>query len=132
MSIGRISGAWRLRTFRRARSRGVDSVLTSRELDLILKRIERTPSTAPEFGHLVKILAKNFDDFPEKPVDGARGCGGLAVGHSYSGQKLFSNCRKGVSEFIGYTYKRDSIDASVPLSASAFVDPVDDRDLLDK
>ena len=71
MSIGRISGAWRLRTFRRARSSGVDSVFTSRELDLILKRIERTPSTAPEFGHLVKILAKNFDDFPEKPVDGA-------------------------------------------------------------
>ena len=41
----------------------------SRELDSLLRRLEMTPSTAPEFPQLVKMLAANFDDFPERPVD---------------------------------------------------------------
>ena len=45
----------------------------SRELDSLLRRIEKTPSTAPEFPQLVKMLAANFDDFPERPVDSGRG-----------------------------------------------------------
>lgn len=44
----------------------------SRELDSLLRRIEVTPSTAPEFPQLVKMLAANFDDFPERPVDSRR------------------------------------------------------------
>ena len=47
-----------------------------RQLDMVLKRIENTPSSAPEFPYLVQTLAKNFDDFPEKPLDsGSCGCG---------------------------------------------------------
>ena len=55
------------------------------------------------------------------------------VGRPY-GQKLFAFSRKGVSEFIGYTFKRDSVSstAEVVQGSTAFVDPVKDIDLLDK
>ena len=46
-----------------------------------------------------------------------------------------SASRKGLSEFIGYTYKRDNSAAVVsePIpDTTAFVDPVDDRVLLEK
>ena len=41
-----------------------------RQLDALLKQIEVTPSSAPEFPQLIRMLARNFDNFPEKPLDG--------------------------------------------------------------
>ena len=47
------------------------SVISSyRQMDALLKRIEATPSSAPEFPQLIRILARNCDNFPEKPLDG--------------------------------------------------------------
>ena len=92
----------------------------SYELDAILHRIEHTPSSSPDFPQLIRMLAANFDDFPEKPIDN----------RSYGGQKLF-NSRKGVSEFIGYTFRRNTSTEETPRS-SIVVDPINDKDFLDK
>lgn len=43
---------------------------SSSQMDALLKRIEATPSSAPEFPQLIRILARNCDNFPEKPLDG--------------------------------------------------------------
>ena len=45
----------------------------SYELDAILHRIEHTPSSSPDFPQLIRMLAANFDDFPEKPIDSRNG-----------------------------------------------------------
>lgn len=103
-----------------------------RQLDMVLKRIENTPSSAPEFPYLVQTLAKNFDDFPEKPLDSGGGGHDSRVDRGYEGKRLFSNYRKGVSEFIGYTFKRESIRPAVPVNAATIYDPVNEKDLLAK
>ena len=46
-------------------------ISSSRQMDALLKRIEVIPSSAPEFPQLIRILARNFDNFPEKPLDGS-------------------------------------------------------------
>lgn len=45
-------------------------ISSSRQMDALLRRIEAIPSSAPEFPQLIRILARNFDNFPEKPLDG--------------------------------------------------------------
>lgn len=47
---------------------------------------------------------------------------------------MFANGRKGMSEFIGYTFKRESdISAAEVISnPQSLVDPVNDKDLFDK
>jgi len=59
---------------------------------------------------------------------------GFRVGRGYGGQKLFMNGRKGMSEFIGYTFKRESEPsvAEVITSPQSLIDPVNDKDLFDK
>ena len=117
--------------------------VTCSELDALLKRIEETDVTDINFPQMVRSLARNFENFPEKPLDGEGGREGLAVGRNY-GQRLFAKGRKGMSEFVGYTFKRDvGVMESLHSNGSAvkpreesqkisgFVpDPVDDHELI--
>lgn len=42
------------------------------ELDALLKRIEETDITDINFPQMVRSLARNFENFPEKPLDGGK------------------------------------------------------------
>ena len=76
------------------------------------------------------MLAANFDDFPERPVDSGRGENGWTADRNYAGQKLF-NSRKGATEFIGYTFKRNVNTEELPRT-SIVLDPINEKDFQDK
>lgn len=46
------------------------------ELDALLKRIEETDVNDINFPQMVRSLARNFENFPEKPLDGGGGRAG--------------------------------------------------------
>lgn len=49
---------------------------------------------------------------------------------NYAGQKLF-NSRKGVTEFIGYTFKRN-VNGEEPQRTSMVLDPINEKDFMNK
>ena len=46
------------------------------ELDALLKRIEETDVNDINFPQMVRSLARNFENFPEKTLDGGGGRAG--------------------------------------------------------
>ena len=41
----------------------------SQQLDTILHLIENTSSSSPEYPQLIRLLVKNFDDYPDRPIE---------------------------------------------------------------
>lgn len=113
--------------------------LRNRQLDMILKRVEETPSSSPLFPQLIKMLACNFDEFEESTLDSMMVENVLRSDQPFGNQHAFSNGRKGVSEFIGYTFKRDfstnneSIkEPEVVKPHGPVIDPIDENDFPDR